>query len=131
MCAKKAESSIPADKLALYEALVATAPDVLRKGASVPYTSMNGNMFSYLAKDGTLALRLPPEARAAFIAEHKAHLMEAYGIIQKEYVAVPAALLANTRALRPYFELSVAYAKSLKPKATTKAASAKKKTNGK
>ena len=49
--------------LALYEQLVATIPGLARKGDTVPYTSVNGHMFSYLTKAGTLALRLPKEAR--------------------------------------------------------------------
>jgi hypothetical protein len=42
------------DKLELYEKLIATNPSVERKGATVPYTSVNGNMFSYLSKEGKL-----------------------------------------------------------------------------
>ena len=124
MAAKKATPSAPADKVALYEKLVATIPDLERKGATMPYTSLNGNMFSYLGKDGRLALRLPPEARESFMAKFNARLVEAYGIVQKEYVSVPDDLLANTRELKKYFAQSVEYARSLKPKATTKKAGA-------
>jgi len=45
-------------KLALYEALIATHPKIERKGKSNPYTSVNGHMFSYLSKEGELGLRL-------------------------------------------------------------------------
>jgi hypothetical protein len=48
--AKPAAKALPSDKLALYEKLVATNPNVERKGDSVPYTSLNGHMFSYLSK---------------------------------------------------------------------------------
>jgi hypothetical protein len=41
----KEPAEVPADKLALYEKLVATLPGVQRKGATVPYTSVNGNMW--------------------------------------------------------------------------------------
>ena len=41
----KPAGSVPSDKLALYEKLVATNPSVERKGAAVPYTSWNGHMF--------------------------------------------------------------------------------------
>ncbi len=116
----KKETYPHAAELALYEKLVATQPDVERKGAAVPYTSVNGNMFSYLTKDGTLALRLPAGAREAFLAKHKTKLVEAYGIVQKEYVSVPAALLAKTAELKKHFAESYAYASSLKPKATTR-----------
>jgi len=40
----------------------------------------------------------------------------------KEYVRVPAALLGDMAALRPYFEASQAYAQTLKPKPTTRCA---------
>jgi hypothetical protein len=37
-----------------------------------------------------------------------------------EYVSVPATLLGDTAALKPWFEKSVAYARSLAPKPTTR-----------
>jgi hypothetical protein len=37
-------STIPADRLARYDLLVATLPGVERKGVTVPYTSVNGNV---------------------------------------------------------------------------------------
>jgi hypothetical protein len=110
----------PPDKLALYEKLVATNPSVELKGATVPYTSVNGNMFSYLSKEGKLELRLPPQEREAFLKKYKAKLCEAYGKVQPEYVEVPDALLASTRELKKFFDASCAYAGSLKPKATVK-----------
>jgi hypothetical protein len=110
----------PSDKLELYEKLVATNPNVERKGATVPYTSLNGHMFSYLSKEGKLALRLPPEQREAFLKKYKSKLCEAYGIVQKEYVEVPDSLLASTRELKKYFDCSYDYVSSLKPKPTTR-----------
>jgi hypothetical protein len=125
----KDSSEIPADKLALYEKLVMTNPKVQRKGDTVPYTSLNGHMFSYLAKNGKLALRLPSEEREAFLKKYKTKLCEAYGIVQKEYVEVPDALLKKTSELKKFFDISFVYVGSLKPKPTTKskAAASKKK----
>jgi hypothetical protein len=80
--------AVPQDKLGLYEKLVATNPKVELKGATVPYTSVNGNMFSYLSKEGKLELRLPAEERDAFLTKYKAKLCEAYGKVQPEYVEV-------------------------------------------
>jgi hypothetical protein len=77
-------------------------------------------MFSYLHSSGALALRLPKGEREKFLAKYKTRLVEAYGIVQKEYVTVPDALLADTDALRPYFEMSYAYAGSLKAKPARK-----------
>lgn len=112
--------TIAADKLALYEKLVATNPKVERKGAAVPYTSVNGNMFSYLSKEGKLELRLPAEEREAFLKKYKAKLCEAYGKVQPEYVEVPDALLAKTQELKKYFDCSYEYVGSLKAKASTR-----------
>jgi hypothetical protein len=118
--AKPAPKAIPSDKLALYEKLVATNPAVERKGATVPYTSLNGHMFSYLSKQGKLALRLPVAEREAFLRKYKAKLCEAYGVVQAEYVEVPDSLLAKTQELKTFFDSSYAYVGSLKPKATAK-----------
>jgi hypothetical protein len=116
----------PAESVALYEALLATNPEIERKGATMPYTSVNGNMFSLLTPDGTLALRLPEAEREAFLKRHDTELCKQYGVVMKEYVAVPASLLQNTRALAKYLDISYRYACSLKPKPTTKKPAAKK-----
>jgi hypothetical protein len=108
------------EKLKLYDKLAATNPLVQRKGATVPYTSLNGHMFSYLAKSGELALRLPAGARETFLKKYKTTLCAQYGIVQKEYVMVPDSLLRKTRELKTYFDLSYAYVSSLKPKPTKK-----------
>jgi hypothetical protein len=122
----KAAGVVPVEKLELYEKLVATNPRVERKGATVPYTSLNGHMFSYLGRTGTLALRLPAGARDAFLKKYKTRLCEQYGIVQREYVEVPDALLSRTGELKNFFDLSYEYVASLKPKATTRKTTAKK-----
>jgi TfoX-like protein len=114
------KTEIPADKLELYEKLIATNPRIERKGATHPYTSLNGNMFTLLNPPGTLAIRLPEEEREKFLKKHKTTLFEAYGAVMREYVAVPDALLKKTRELQKYLDLSYEYARTLKPKATKK-----------
>ena len=118
--AKPASAPIPAEIIEHYERLVATIPGVPRKGATVPYTSINGNMFSYLSKEGVLALRLPAESRDEFVAKYDTSLTSAYGVVQKEYADVPAWLLADTEQLTPWFAASYAYVSGLKPKPTTR-----------
>jgi hypothetical protein len=118
MASKRPARSIPAERLARYERLVATQPHLERKGATVPYTSVNGNMFSFLSDTGTLALRLSADDRAAFIERYGAHLHEAHGTTMKEYVTVPEALAADESALVAWFAASHAYVAGLKPKAT-------------
>jgi hypothetical protein len=118
--AKPKAAAVPSEKLELYEKLVATNPSVERKGATVPYTSLNGHMFSYLSKEGKLALRLPGAEREAFLKKYKAKLCQAYGIVQPEYVEVPDSLLSSTRELKKFFDCSYAYVSSLKPKPTNR-----------
>ncbi len=116
----KAAAAVPSDKLELYEKLVATNPNVQRKGATVPYTSLNGHMFSYLSKEGKMALRLPAAEREAFLKKYKTTLCQAYGIVQPEYVVVPDSLLSSTRELKKFFDCSYQYVGTLKPKPTTR-----------
>jgi TfoX/Sxy family transcriptional regulator of competence genes len=122
----KSAPKAPAESVALYDALLATNQEIERKGATMPYTSINGNMFSLLTPDGTLALRLPAADREAFLKRYDTALCVQYGTVMKEYVQVPASLLQNTRALAKYLDISYRYARSLKPKPTTKRTAAKK-----
>lgn len=116
MSKPSAPSAVP--NLEWYEKLVATNPKVERKGATMPYTSLNGHMFSFLTKTGKLALRLPTEERDAFLKTYKTKLCEQYGAVLKEYVEVPDALLKKTQELKKFFDMSYAYVGSLKPKPT-------------
>ena len=102
-----------------------TNPKVERKGDTMPYTSVNGHMFSLLTKEGWLALRLPEDEREAFLRKYKTKLAVQYGTVMKEYVQVPEALLKKTSELRKFFNLSYEYVSSLKPKPTKKTAPAK------
>jgi hypothetical protein len=95
-------------------------PKVERKGATMPYTPLNGHMFSLLTRSGILVLRLPEKAREAFVKKHRTKPVVFYGALMKEYVEVPNALLEKTRELKKFFDVSYAYAGSLKPKPTTR-----------
>jgi len=111
---------IPQEKVEAYDRLIATNPDIERKGVTMPYTSVNGHMFTYLSKTGSLGIRLPQEERETFLAKYNTTLYESHGAIMKEYVTVPDDLLQNTTELKPYLDLSYAYVKSLKPKPSKK-----------
>ena len=119
---KPTEAASPAMAAALahYAKLIATQAGVEQKGATMPYTSVNGHMFSFLTKEGRLALRLPEEEREIFLKKYQAKLCEQHGIVMKEYVEVPEALLAKTGELKKFFGASHAYVASLKPKPAAK-----------
>jgi TfoX/Sxy family transcriptional regulator of competence genes len=107
------------DRIGLYEALIAPIPAIERKGDANPYTSLNGNMFTLLHQQ-KLAIRLPETEREKFLKKYQTKLFEAYGTVMKEYVAVPDELLEDTKELKKYLVSSYEYAKTLKPKPTTK-----------
>jgi hypothetical protein len=113
MPAKK--STIPAEKLAQYETLLSTT-NIKRKGDVHPYTSLNGHMFTYLDQTGVMGLRLPKEEVEKFLKKYDTTLFKSYGVIKKDYVTVPDKLLANTKELKKYLEVSYEYVKTLKPK---------------
>ena len=108
------------EKVELYEKLIATIPNLERKGDANPYTAVNGNMFTLLHQSSRLAIRLPEDKRQEFLKKYKTTLFEAYGAVMKEYVAVPDAMLKNTKDLKKYLEFSYEYAKSLKTKPSRK-----------
>src|SRR5579863_8194662 len=114
---KKQSASTP--NTALYDQLIASIPEIERKGDANPYTSLNGNMFTLLHQS-RLAIRLPEDKREEFLKKHKTTLFEAYGTIMQEYVAVPEGLLKNKKELKKYLDVSYEYAKTLKPKPTKK-----------
>jgi TfoX N-terminal domain len=110
----------PPDRLRLYERLVAATPGVELKGATMPYTSRNGHMFSFLDPAGAMALRLPADAREEFLARYGAELAMQHGRTMKEYVLVPADLLERSAELQPWVARSHEWIGTLKPKPTTR-----------
>ena len=107
--------------LAAYMAAIAATPGAEPKGATRPYTSVNGNMTSSISGDNVIGLRLAPADRLAFCERFDTTLFEGLpGFIQKEYVAVPASMLTDAPTLAQYFKLSFEYVSRLKPKPTTR-----------
>jgi hypothetical protein len=119
MMAKPAAKA-PPEQVEHYERLLATFPQLQRKGAQLPYTSLNGNMFTILGANGVMGLRLGAADREAFLQAHGGKLYEAYGIVMKEYVALPPPLLADTAAMAPWLAKSWTYAQTLRAKPTTR-----------
>lgn len=117
----KTPDEVPQEKLDLYRKLIDTHPDIeLKGGQKLPYTSHNGNMFTFLTKEGKVGIRLDKKEREAFIEKYNTQLVVSYGAVMKEYVEVPDDLLASTEALQPYLVMSYAYVQTLKPKPNKK-----------
>jgi hypothetical protein len=103
-----------------YHRLLASVEGVIAKGDKIPCTTMNGNMYSFLYTNGDVALRLPASEREAFLAKFNTKLFDGYGMVQKEYVTIPADQLASTADFTPYLAMSHEYVKTLKVKPSKK-----------
>ena len=124
------QSGISERLLARYDRLIKTlAPEgVERKGATMPYTSHNGHMFSFLTPEGKLAMRLPKDEGRDFIARFGGRRCRQHGRVLEEYVEVTDEMFKKTSTLSWYFGLSWAHVAAMPPKATTRAKASAKKT---
>jgi hypothetical protein len=105
--------------LSAFEVMIAGVPGVSRTGAAIPYTSINGNMYSSISRADVIGLRLGDDDRAEFLDRYGNGLFESLpGFFQKEYVAVPESLHDDKVALQDWFRRSHDYASGLKPKKT-------------
>ena len=112
----KAKYQGPADRLALYEELVASVDGVERKGAANPYTSRNGHMTSFIDKEGEVSIRLDKLDRETFIEQYGSRISLQYGKQMKEFVVVPDGLLERQDEIRPWFVRSWEWVGTLGPK---------------
>ncbi len=92
MAVKKVNEQDISEQIKLYDELILLFPEIERKGKTLPYTSVNGNMFSFLSKEGELSIRLPENERELFIKKYKSQLSVQHGVVMKEYVVVPEEL---------------------------------------
>lgn len=117
MGAKKNQDYAHKSVLGRYEKLVSEFPSVERKGKTMPYTSVNGHMFSFLdTTEGKLSIRLPEDIRNDLKKKYKAELSIQHRRVMKEYLLVPEILFLDFEALRRCFDASYQYTSRLKPK---------------
>lgn len=115
---KGSEYPGPPDALEMYCEVVDRSGHGTVKGAKNPYTSRNGHMFSFLDPDGTMALRLPAELEATFRTTHDSGPVSQYGRTMRGYSTIPADLLADTDALRVWYDRAWDWIGTLDPKPT-------------
>jgi len=116
--AKKAAYGGPAEALLAYEALVESVGGIERKGATPPYTSLNGWMTSFLDTEGAMSLRLSAADRAEFAEAFGARVSVQHGREMKDFVVVPEVVLHDTALMATWFGRSLVWVGSLKPKST-------------
>ena len=94
---------------------------VERKGKSMPYTSLNGHMFTFIDKKNEyLAIRLSAESKAAFNIKHKMGDVIQHNSVMNGYVEIPKEMFADKVAVFKMLDQSYDYIGSLKPKPSKK-----------
>ncbi|MEM0941854.1 MAG: hypothetical protein AAF600_14085 [Bacteroidota bacterium] len=114
-----AKSEASKETMQLYFDLLQSA-GLEPKGKNMPYTSMNGNMYSFVAKEGYVAIRLAEKDKEDFMKKYDAGPAISYGATMRGYVHVPDKVLIQTDELKQYLLKSHEFAKTLKPKLTKK-----------
>lgn len=108
------------DVIAVYDRLLADHPHLTRKGKATAFTAINGNMFSFVGPDSEMCIRLSERDIEVYGQSHDARPVIRYNSVMKGYVAIPRELLEDKAGLADWFAKSVAFAQTLKPKATRK-----------
>lgn len=109
----------PPDALERYAAVVQGAGEPV-KGAKNPYTSRNGHMFSFLDREGAMALRLPEELADEFLSRYESGPVMQYGSVMRGYVSIPDELLSDPAELGSWFTKAYDWIGTLEPKPTKK-----------
>ena len=103
-------------KIAFYDKLISNNANFERKGKTMPYTSINGHVFSFISKEDVMGLRLSQIDREEFIEDFDGKLMVQHGRTMKEFIQIPDDLLENMEELSKLLDKSFNYVFSLKPK---------------
>ncbi len=122
----KAWKKTPPELVAAFDRALPSSPSVTRR-PMFGYASafVNGNMFAGTFQD-SIVVRLGESDRAALLKLKGAAPFEPMGRPMKEYVVVPASIVATPKALGAWIERGHRYALGLPAKAATK-----KQTGGK
>ena len=115
-----AASPPPEENLKQFQLAVSLVPEMELKGKNMWYTSINGNMYTYMGKEGILGIRLSKDDYNAFREKFNVGDLKSHGAVMREYVPVPKELFQDTETLQAWMEKCQAYAKTLSPKPTKK-----------
>lgn len=105
--------------LKIYEELIENQPEIKRKGKRLPYTSMNGNMFSVISKEGKIGLRLSQERVEECIDLYGFTKYIKNDKVLEDFVQISEEFLDN-ELLVELFNECCEHAKSLQAKPKTK-----------
>lgn len=86
----------------------------------MPYTAVNGNMYSFLDDQERLCLRFSEGRKTELNNLHGTTDVIQYGAVMRGYIPLPPGVMMNDNELAELFGEALAYATSLKPKPTKK-----------
>ena len=110
-------SKSPQELVEVFEAVMPGPPAVARKMFGYPAGFVNGHMFMGL-HEHRFVVRLPEADRAELLRMEGAETFEPMaGRRMREYVVVPASLVAESARLEPWVAKALAHAAALPPKA--------------
>lgn len=95
--------------LAFYDSLVEECKGFKRKGKTVPYTSANGHMFSFINKAGELGFRFSEPRKTELMKSWNSTEFISHGAVMKGYVLIPAHLFEKREELKHYLTESFNY----------------------
>lgn len=84
-----------------------------RKGKTVPYTSANGHMFSFLNKAGEIGIRFSKDVQEKYIEDFNSTIFKSYNAIMRGYVLIPDNMLEDLDNVARYLDESFDYVMSL------------------
>ena len=101
------------ETLKRYDELVGKCDRFERKGKTVPYTSANGHMFSFINKANEIGVRFSKEVQEKYIQQFDSSLYHSHNAIMKGYVLIPETVLADDRLIIKLLNESYDFAMSL------------------
>ena len=103
------------EAIAVFDRMIKAVNGVERKGATMVYCSVNGNVYAMINKASVIGLRLSPEDRNSFVLSGGTAFESVPGFPTKDYVTVPRSMYDNDKALHTWFRLAHTYAERLPP----------------
>ncbi len=98
-----------------YNNLIASFPTLERKGKATPNTSANGYMFTFLTKEGDMAVRLSKEKIEDYTNEGALPCVQ-HGRTMKDFIQIPEVWWNDSERIRNLIEESFEHTNGLKPK---------------
>jgi len=104
------------EKTARYDSIVAQCEGIERKGKTVPYTSVNGHMFSLLNKNGELGFRFSKQVQEQYFKKYNTTYLMSHGAKMNGYILVTEEMFSDINQLVNLLKESHAYIQTLDPK---------------